>query len=376
MVTSIHTCSYPIKIVAMALSLVATACIAGGSAAVRNGQLGAEIKAPAATVAELLAKGARHTEDLAVAEGELWVESEDHSLCPVGRKNESFLRGDCLWLSLSWSELGGDEKAVLKVLEQWNGYRVRVEGGFRKGPAGHFGLYGGELLGVSSMVLLEDPDTVIFGIDEIDLIPPPKSPHMWSGKEISAYRCYVFEYDDEGRLMCLDRFEPWVWVETEEGFIRTEYEDPSGEIAESITALEIVADGRFIAIADDLPISGPEVATLFGWDGKGFVPLGQDVLYSSWSYDGGLYFYAEVDRDESGTAVESRVFAVDSSFRPLLVWQRDGAEVVELFHSGPDEAEIEFVESEEVKSTIVGGQWLGASPPTAPELESEPGSQP
>ncbi len=212
------------------------------------------------------------------------------------------------------------------------------------------------------MTLLEKPKEPIYGVDEIDQISPPESPNVWGRRPNPFYRCGPTSFDSNRKLVCLDLFEPWVWVETEDGFLRTEYEEPVADFSSWVTTLELVDENRFIAVFDDSAFyDEASPVTLFGWDGQQFVLLGRNVVYSPWTFEGSRYYFAEVDRGESGESLESRVAVFDASFRPQIIWRKPGVEVVEFFEAGPDQAEIEFVEDGTTKYAVVGGQWLGAS---------------
>lgn len=87
--------------------------------------------------------------------GVIHMEFEGSVLCRIPASRERDTWRDCLPVSLDWARLGGDQKRVWRVLEQWNGKTVRIEGIFYPKEEGYSGPEG-RLLCVRNVELLED----------------------------------------------------------------------------------------------------------------------------------------------------------------------------------------------------------------------------
>jgi hypothetical protein len=184
------------------------------------------------------------------------------------------------------------------------------------------------------VTLIDEPPEPLYCLDELDLIPPPESPHDYlGGTTRKLNRCAARDHDESGRLICLDREQPWVWVETESGFQRIEYErDPIGTGWAGKTFLAL-GEGRFALGLAPLGAQGkPASYRILVWDGSRFVHVADESV-PLLAARGQHFFVAEVDRDENQSVVRSRAYIVDGSGCKSLVWAQDDVEallVVEL----------------------------------------------
>lgn len=174
-----------------------------------------------------------------VTEGVLFTLPHWDALC-LGPEDEH-LDYRCLWLPLR------DGLARAGSLEQWHLGRVRVRARVdtRGGePSSRPPYSRAAARSLSGIVLMEKNDGRFYLPEEVDLIPPPGSPHKYGGQHRELFRCGARDWDELGRVACLDRLEPWFWIENAHGFERFDV-SRADEDPKRVELLMSLGEGRY-----------------------------------------------------------------------------------------------------------------------------------
>ncbi len=287
---------------------------------------------------ELLINPKAFDDAFVTTEGKIQVYAGGRTLCIE-------MDRECIGLDFDDASLGASEDAVVKLTSQWYGQQVRINGRFAAGSPEGTG-FEGELQDVSGIRLLDQPRDRTVCLGDLDEMPTPASPHEFFG-EISwdEVRCGARDRDSEGRLICLDTAEPWVWTETTAGFRRSVHDRGPRDIGQIIA----MGNGRFLGIlatsdmewtrsVNDKHIETgerPALVTLTLWTGERFVDVSDAVLEVAVELEEGgsreWVFFAEAKG--CGGEVEecgSRIVGVNAEGLTRELWSSDSEEVIEL----------------------------------------------
>ena len=255
------------------LAALVPAAAAGGSECLTLGTVeGRDVT----LLSEVLARPEAYDGATIVTEGYLSVEPGGDRFCVEGDHSTA----DCLYVGLDSTSLGGSDQEIRTFLGEWYLRRVRIRGSIL--VPDQEGLVWPAVVTVSGVTLVDEPPQPHFCLDELDLIPPPETPHDYLGgttRKLNRCAGAARDHDETGRLVCLDREHPWVWVETENGFQRIEYEgDPIGR-EWAVRTLLALGEGRFaLGLARFGAEGTPAPNRVIVWDGSRFVHVSEESL--------------------------------------------------------------------------------------------------